>query len=219
MDGLSRPKETPPPSLEKSIRTHLAPLLREEGFSGSGRTFRRFGDRLAHAVQVWGGRYGGELTVALGVHPLNVPLSFGVEFRKMGEGHCEFRKSLPSEGADECEGKLMSWSYRPTQLSMDNSVSDAAAFYVARGRPAFAAISAPDSPLFTLTARRLIAGDYDLSGFENNKVRLAYTLAKMRRAEGDLQAARDFARFALRDIGDGQAGSGLVPELRAILEG
>lgn len=210
--------ETPPPSLEKSIRAHLAPLLREEGFSGSGRKFRRLGDRLAYVVQVWGSRYGGEFIVALGVHPLNIPPISGVDFRKIGEGDCEFRKSLPGEGADECEGKPLSWSFRPTQLSMDNSVSDAAAFYVARGRPAFAAISAPDSPLFTLTARRLIAGDYDLSGFETNKVRLAYTLAKMRRAEGDSQAARDFARFALRDIGDGMAGSSLVPELRAILE-
>jgi hypothetical protein len=40
------------PQLEASIRKHLVPLLRQDGFSGSGRTFRRVAGDFIEVLNV-----------------------------------------------------------------------------------------------------------------------------------------------------------------------
>ena len=47
------------PRLEEAIRLHFAPLLRANGFTGTGRTFRRVEDDAAHVVNDEGFWYGG----------------------------------------------------------------------------------------------------------------------------------------------------------------
>ena len=59
--------------LESSIRDHLAPVLRNDGFSGSGRTFRRVLGDLIHLCSVQGSRHGGELAVNLGIREAGQP--------------------------------------------------------------------------------------------------------------------------------------------------
>ena len=43
-----------PPRLEPSIRKYLLPLLKNDGFAGSGRTFRRIDNDAIHLVNVQG---------------------------------------------------------------------------------------------------------------------------------------------------------------------
>lgn len=205
-------KVQPPHTLEKSIRAHLAPLLREDGFTGSGRTFRRFGDGIAHVVRVQGSSYGGKFAVNLGVHPLSVPLDACPNLRKMTEADCVLRRRLSLDGGDQW------WPHDSSQASMDAAVADAAAVYAVRGRQMFAPFIGPATPLHTMTAANLAEGAYDLHGFWVLGTGLARTLAQMRQAEGDLAAARAFAQLAVDRMGDGSLDSGTPPELRAILE-
>lgn len=49
---------TATPRLETAIREHLAPVLRADGFRGTGRSFRRVVNGWVQVVNVRGSRYG-----------------------------------------------------------------------------------------------------------------------------------------------------------------
>ena len=55
------------PRLESSIKDHLSPVLKSDGFLGSGRTFRRVSEDLIHVVEVQGSRFVGKFAVNLGI--------------------------------------------------------------------------------------------------------------------------------------------------------
>jgi hypothetical protein len=223
--GGQRQPEPPPPTdakytLEKSIRSHLAPVLRAEGFVGSGRTFRRIGEHLIQVVQVQGSQWGGQFAVNLGIQPtcIQSDLSTPADFRKIAPEACEFRRRLSTDGADQW------WSYVGTPESMDAAVAEATEVYLAVGPPAFAAMSDANSPIWTLTPKEFAGRAPKLLGFESlgfmsTEVRMARALALMRQAAGNRQDAVGFARHALDQIGDGPGGDGLRQELRAIVQG
>ena len=91
------------PKLETAIRAVLVPQLREDGFAGSGRTFRRAVNGCVQVVNVQGSRYGGRFAINLGLQPLAIPDVTGVfpDPRKISEPGCEFRRRLSSTGADQ----------------------------------------------------------------------------------------------------------------------
>ncbi len=210
------PSGDPPPKLEPSIHALLAPLLAEDGFSGSGRIFRRLDRDLTLVVAVSGTRYGGEIALSIGLQPIAAPLEPPVSRGKLTTTHCEFSRDL---GPAENDGR---WRYQPTREAMDAAMGAAAETYCAFGRPFLQIMAGPFSPLRTATPQDFRDGARHFQVFRQTPVRMARALAHMRLAAGDRSAARGFARFALDDIGDdigdGMAGSALVPELRAILE-
>jgi hypothetical protein len=90
-------------SLEVAIRKCLAPCLREDGFAGSGRTFRRVLNGWIQVVNVQGSRYGGRFSINLGLQPLAIPDVVGnvPDPKKIREELCEFRRRLSESGADQ----------------------------------------------------------------------------------------------------------------------
>lgn len=204
----------PPHKLETSIREHLAPLLREDGFTGSGRNYRRFVDGLALTVQVQGSTYGDRFAINLGLHPLSLPIEGLKDIRKITDIHCRFGRRLALRGTDQW------WRYGKSRASMDAAVAKAARVYVEIGRPAFAALAAPDSPIRIMTAEALATGSYDLRGFAIDKAFAASIFATIRKAEGQDDAARAFARLALQE--NERTGNGTAlgeAEMRAIIDG
>lgn len=197
------------PHLESSIKDHLSPVLRGDGFTGSGRTFRRISGDLIHVVQVQGSRYGDEFAVNLGIQPRSIPDADGnsLDATRIKVELCEFRRRLSESGSDQW------WKHGESKESMDAAVREAASVYTTIGRGLFSELSGPQSPLHNVTPAQFEAGQYDFSGFGSTKVRTARALALMRQSVGNLADTRAFARIALTNLGGADA---LRAELEAL---
>ncbi len=203
---LGAMKAPAPPRLETAIRAVLAPLLRTEGFAGSGRRFYKCAGPWIQIVTVQGSRYGGSFAVNLGLHFASAPDPAGnlPDPKKMNETHCEFRRRLSKSNTD------MWWKHETGQTSMLAAVESATAMYAGHGRRYFdLAIAA----LTSLTSEALASGNYDLQGFGTTKVRLGLALARIRKLEGRAQESRGFASYGLQHAGSARF---LAPELQAL---
>ena len=61
------------PQCEPAIRNYRLTLLENDGFAGSGRTFRRIDNDAVHLVNVQGISCGGRFAINIAVHPLALP--------------------------------------------------------------------------------------------------------------------------------------------------
>jgi hypothetical protein len=195
-----------PPRLEDAIRAAFAPLLKAEGFAGTGRRYHRQRGPWIEIIAVQGSRYGGSFAVNLGVHFSAAPDLAGnlPDPRKMRETLCEFRRRL-SETTDD-----RWWKHKPTAESMLSAVESAASVYLQYGNRYFEAACAG---LMALTPEALAAGRFDLQGFGSTKARLGLALARIRRLEGRVDDSREFAAYALQHLG---AATALRAELQAL---
>jgi hypothetical protein len=197
------------PRLEVSIKNHFSPLLREDGFAGSGRTFRRTVEDVVQVVNVQSSRYGGEFAINLALQPLAIPDALGnsPDPKKITESLCEFRRRLAESGADQW------WQHDATQTGMDRAVREAAEVYVRVGRMLFDGTSGPTSALHAISPAQLEKSKFYLNGFGTTKVRLALALARLRKANGNLAEAKEFADYGLARVGSAVA---LRRELEAL---
>jgi len=197
------------PRLESSIRNHLSPVLKSDGFFGSGRTFRRISGDFIHVVQIQGSRYGGKFAVNLGIQPRSIPDVAGnlPEATKIKPELCEFRRRLSEAKGDQW------WDHAGSKESMDAAVRAAASVYATVGRRVFAELSGPESLLHNVTPAQFEAGQYGFSGFGSTKIRMARSLALMRQSARNLADAGAFARIALANLGAAHA---LRAELEAL---
>ena len=188
---------TSAPRLESSIRAYLRPHLKEDGFAGSGRTFRRVTNNLIQIVNIQGFSYGGKFAIYLGIEPLDIPDVTGrqPDPEKITESECEFQRRLTEAGVDQW------WAHRRTAESMDAAVRAAAEVYVRVGRPMLAALSAPDSPIFSMTPEQMPKFREHLRGFGSTDCRMALVLGRLRKAQGRLAEAKGFADYGLASVG------------------
>jgi Domain of unknown function (DUF4304) len=195
-----------PPRLESAIRSAFAPLLRTEGFAGSGRRFYKRSGPWIQIITVQGSRYGGSFAVNLGIHFATAPDLAGnqPDPKKINEAHCEFRRRLSETNAD------MWWKHEIDQASMLSAVESAASTYSNFGRRYFERARAG---LNSITPEALASGAYDLQGFGSTKVRLGLALARIRRLEGRAEESRGFAAYGVQHVG---AASSLKTELQAL---
>lgn len=188
---------TPPTRLETAIRAALAPVLREDGFSGSGRTFRRTSDSWVQVVNVQGSRYGGSLAINLAVHPLAIPDVLGntPDPKKITEELCEFRRRLSETDSDQW------WKHELTESSMLSAVQEAVAVYRRKGNELFRRASGPHSGFNAVLAADFATGTYDSAGFGSTEVRMALALARLRKSENQAEEAKAFAAYGLGHVG------------------
>ncbi|RTL41365.1 MAG: DUF4304 domain-containing protein [Rhodocyclaceae bacterium] len=204
--------ESPQPRIEPAIRKIFAPVLREDGFSGSGSTFRLVSGSWIQVVNVQGARQGGSFAINLAVHPLLVPDLEGKDPdpQKITQELCEFRRRLSETGGDQW------WRYERTEESMAFAMKAAVSVYERVGRALFAGISGPSSPFITVTPAEFIAGSFDFKGFSSTKVRMALTLARLFKKEGRLADSMALATYGLENVGSAVA---LRTELQQLSEG
>ena len=197
------------PRLETSIRGHLGPMLKSDGFSGSGRTFRRVSGDFIHVVQVQGSRYGGRFAINLGIQPICIPdcMAEVPNPKTIREEICAFRRRLSESKGDQW------WDHDATKESMDLAVQRSAKVYATVGRRLFSEQSGPEAPLHRVTPEQFQAG-FNFSGFASTGARMARALAMMRQFAGNLHDARAFARIALASLGPAH---GLCQELQLLL--
>lgn len=200
---------SPSPRLESAIRAHLQPRLKEDDYSGSGRTFRRLTNGFIQVVSVQGSRYGGQFAINLGIQPISIPNISGnaPDPKRIDESECELRRRLCETGADQW------WMHNNTEESMNAAVAAAADVYVRTGRPMLVLLGGEDSPIHKFTADRFdVMRDY-LKGFGSTPTRIALVFARLRKAEGRIADAQAFARYGLTRVGQAAA---LKSELTAI---
>lgn len=197
--------------IESPIRTKLAPLLREDGFSGSGRTYRRSIGGWIQVVNVQGSRYGGSFAINLAIHPLGVPDGLGnpPNPKKITQELCELRRRLSEESSDYW------WSYNDNLENMERAVVEAAAVYARSGRPALADLAKSDSPFNTVTPSQFARDEADFLGFGSTKARMALVLSRLRRVQGRIQESREFAAYGLTLVGNALL---LRGDLQALVE-
>lgn len=185
------------PRLETAIRNRLVPHLREDGFKGSGRTFRRVVNGWIQIVNVQGSRYGGKFAINLAIHPSTIPDVLGNEpdLKRITESHCEFRRRLAETGSDQW------WEHDSSQASMDAAVSAAADVYVRKGRPILVDTCLLTSPLLTVSPEDFARDHFNFCGFGSTKTRMALVLARLRKAEGRFAESRAFAAQGLASVG------------------
>jgi hypothetical protein len=104
------------------------------------------------------------------------------------------------------------WEHAADAASMSTAVSAAAELYVRKGRAYF---SQARRALEELTPLALASGTFDLCGFGSTATRTGLALARIRQIEGNTEASRGFAKFALENIGSAVA---LKQELRVLAE-
>lgn len=202
--------EAQPYRLEDALKLHLAPILRADGFKGSGRNYRRVVNGVVQALNVQGSRWGGSFAINLGLQPLAVPaiLDRPVDPNKIGEIDCVLRRRLR-------EGETDQWWKHDSAETAAFAVQDAARVYRTVGRALLERQSGPSAPLWTLRPPEFDVGGIKFEGFNGygHPASLAKILAKLRYASGEIEAALAFAELA------SQEGLGAVDlaELRAQL--
>ena len=194
--------------IEHAWKDFLEPVLREEGFKGSGRNFRCSEHEFVKCVSFQSAQHGGRFAINLGVQPTMIPDVTGndVNVSKICEIDCEFRRRLTDGATDQW------WSYTQLNSSKIQAAQDAATSLVKFGLPSFARMVGSQSQLLAINPITFAAGAFDFSGFISTKVRMARALALIRLAHGDKGASRAFAALALAEI-SGSSGSGLRAEL------
>jgi hypothetical protein len=200
-----------PLPVDAAIREFFAPALRTDGFSGSGRTFRRIINGFICVVNVQSSRSGGQFAINLGLHPVAIPMtgSKRLDVKNIAAADCEFRRRLSAGGADK-------WWLHPLDSDLPNALKDACQLYETVGRSLFAKQTATDAPLLTVTSAQFETEGIFLSGFGTTDVRQAYVLALMRYLANEREEAAAFARIALARLG---SSGGLKRELEEIVEG
>lgn len=102
--------------LEERIKIIVAPSLREKGFKGTGKHYRRINpDGTINCIVFQSNRYGEEFTVELGFHLDFLPtlMNQRINIKKVSTYDCEFRKRLSLTDTDKW------WSYGETLNETD----------------------------------------------------------------------------------------------------
>ena len=104
----------------KALGSRLFPILRAEGFRGSGSTLRRINDPVVHVFNVQGSSRGKECYLNLGAHLLFLPTAGDGQAiaKSLKEYECVFRGRF-----DPPAGLQFGWNYAQTREDMDETIS------------------------------------------------------------------------------------------------
>ena len=104
-------------TLIKALSKQFYPILREEGFKGSGNTLRRTNDPVVHVFNVQGSLRGNRFYLNLGAHLMFIPISAGIipNVKTIRESGCVFRERFDSPAGQ-------GWSYGSNLAEMNENI-------------------------------------------------------------------------------------------------
>lgn len=89
-------------AFQAAFRRSVVPWLKQQGFEGSGATFRRYVDQAVHVVNLQARSRGGEAAVNLGVHFRFLPSSPAAPPpEKLVQEWCALRRRLAPQGESD----------------------------------------------------------------------------------------------------------------------
>jgi hypothetical protein len=176
----------------------LSPLLRPDGFKGSGKTFRRINGDRTDVIGIQGRRHGGQCCVNLGTHFSFLPSEGGghvVDPRKLKEYDCAFRERL--HDANESDRW---WRYGASNAEAEASVASLVDVYKRRAILFFGKFEPFPDAFERITPADLDGGEVsNMPG--TTLVRGALTMARIMRHLGRHERCREFAEVGLRHLG------------------
>jgi hypothetical protein len=195
------------------LKLEFAPLLRGDGFKGSGNTYRRFvGDRI-DVIDVQGSRYGGECCVNLGVHFSFLPSEGGLvtESKTLKHYHCTFRERL-----HEATESDHWWRYGESEAEAQTSVRSLCGVYRRRGGVFFAKFEPFPDMFEWIRPVDIEAGDLTKMPAPLTLTYAALVMARIMKWLGNSAKCREFAEVGLRKLG---RAVGLQAELEELRDG
>jgi hypothetical protein len=201
------------PQFKSALKTMFAPLLREEGFQGSGVTFRRTSGAVLQVVHLQGSRDGDSCCVEIGTHLMFLP-TIGEDVpnpKKIAVHDCEFRKRLALEG----EGDHW-WWYGNNEQDAVASVAHLVATYTARREQILERYRAFPGLFGLVTPESLgLQGLNDLPG-GTTVARAALVMARISVHQSLLAQASAFVEVGLNDLANTPGGGGLGIKRRLV---
>ena len=166
------------------------PVFKEDGFKGSGQTFRRILGPVVHVFNIQGSRYGGKCCVNLGIHLDFLPALDGTtlfDLTKIEEVACEFRTRLNYGQLDTW------WPYGINEIETEESVKAVLQTYRDVGRNYFLRFSRFPEDFTRLTPETFGSWKTDVYPRCWTKVRTVLSLARIYMHLGDSRSAKIFA--------------------------
>ena len=181
------------------LKRDFSPLLRADGFKGSGNTFRRVkGDRI-DIIGVQGSRSAGQCCVNLAVHYSFLPSEGGgrvTDPKKFKEYDCTFRSRLH----EATEGDHW-WTYGVSDADAEASLSDLIDMYKRRGALFFAKFEPFPDVFGRMTPADIDAGDLSKMPAAMTLPHAAMIMARIMKHLGRAEKCREFAEAGLRHVG------------------
>jgi hypothetical protein len=193
------------------LKRDFAPLLRDDGFKGSGTTFRRINGEVTHVVNIQGSKYGGQCCVNLGLHYSFLPTAGGdrvTDPKKLLECQCDFRDRV-----HEAHESDHWWSYGTTDAESEANIANLLDTYPRRGASFFGKFEPFPAVFEKITPVDLDAGDLSKLPTEMTQLHAAITIARIMQHLGRADKCRQFAEVGLRHLG---RAVGLKPELERL---
>ncbi len=185
------------PNLSTLIRTHLAPVLRADGFTGSGRSFRKNHTDWLFVLSLETSRAGNAFALHVGIQPKFAPDTLGkpVDAKKLKVQLCEFRRRISSTTKDQW------WEFEANEESMTTALQAAAKVYVEYMRPLVHAVCGEPSVFAQISLQDFSVKAMGFEGFATDEGRLALATARYLVLHGEPEKARAFANHGLQHVG------------------
>lgn len=187
---------------QKLLKREFHPVLRAEGFKGSGATLRRMVGERVDVVNVQGSQWGGRCYVNLGVHFRFLPDSCGkqVDPAKVLEFHCVFRSRMDHPPTRKKPVECSEWAYGEDDAAAERSVRDMVELFRNSGAAYFQCFEPFPGALTRITPADIDTGEYQrLPPFKHyGKEIVALFLARVMKHLGHVPKCRAFARAGLR---------------------
>lgn len=178
----------------QAFRSVVAPVLRADGFTGSGQHVRRVRGEVIHALTLQGSRSGGSACVELGVHLTFLPDA--PDPKKVTAHDCVFRRRLAHPGEHDHW-----WEYGASGEAAQRSARDLLDTYRTVGRAHFERWAAFPGAFAEITAEPLEAGTAPSPGGATLAT-LALTCGYIQLRLGHRQRAVALGELGLRDARD-----------------
>ncbi|KAF0180632.1 MAG: hypothetical protein FD161_726 [Limisphaerales bacterium] len=181
------------------IKQVFAPVLRADGFTGSGSTYRRVTGDVIHIVALQGSVSGGKCCACLGVHLSFLPGQGSLtppDLKTIEEPDCEFRARLSPPGQSDAW-----WPYGTTEQEARESAEAIRGLYEQVGAPFFQRFSTFPEDFTRVTPAMLAVGGELPFPAGCTFVRLALALARIAQRVGRTDEARQFAEAGLARVG------------------
>lgn len=200
----------------EQLKEELIPLLRQDGFTGSGQNFRRINGDVIHAINIQNNKYGGSCCVNLGLHFAFLPVCWDShkmpDLKTIKALDCEFHRRLAPEGKTDYW-----WKFKGSLFfgNTSKSISHLCKTYREIGRQYFEQYDSFERIASALTLDALEHSKYiDVAGGVI-PVRGALTMARFYQHTGNTALQRQYAEVGLQVLGNAKA---LKQELKSLAE-
>lgn len=183
----------------KQLREDFYPLLREQGFKGSGQHFRRINGDVIHTINIQNNKYGGSCCINLGLHlsflPIAWPKDQMPDLSTIKEIDCVFRMRLAPKGKSDYWWKFKSGVIYP---SVEKRVQHLIKTYQEEGETKFAQFDTVEKVANMISVEQIEKANY-LEIFGGCvPAHGAMIMAKINKHLGNIELSKSLAEAGLK---------------------